>query len=916
MPHFWIPAFESRDGLRPGGILSSSILDTYLMSAWYDFSIHESTQALYVDSYTAGAFDYDVDMDAIISSYRQRYFLPPVGPCKEQAIAFMVVHSNRFLACFMDVAKKMVHLLAAGQEDEQWEEWSGPRYYCHICRLNGWTSGDISKIKIIPVHAKQVDAAHCSILALSLVMQVIERGLITNRKDQLIVRSKCQHLIRKEAFEHLLGVIRNSYQYYGFLYKTPPPQWSSWSEHDVYEAIRDDRYMDLQRVDDIATLQLLCLAIERCNDCQIHISSLTPYNTNAKDNRFCGGRDRLQRRGVLKDPSLESDSDQSTIEVRNRYPTSKHAKRPNATQILPALGRFQRPKHPPALPSQHPVFPAHDHTFDDYCNGPTRDAILPDALEYGSLVAKHRMFKDYGFRLLSRFAHAFYMLPPIMVSDHIFAIGTSLDYVPTSCMDLPLTSKSRSFVGDAHPVAVHDSVEMGVKEMLAAAGSCGSKASQDVFVRGRNPRDGKFIRLNMERDHQAQHEQNLKISAEIDSFVFVGRQIRVHSAVKLYVTTSISQHAPIRQHNHIYVELLLPLTMEERLEYGHNRPSFLEKKFSLSQIPHMCFADLGEGVYVYVFFPRATHNKPNSGFKDASISYLDQRFFLERVVLPALHQHASAVSMARYGYDADGFNQKTTSQKYVTGNKGTPRGLAVAPDVFHKIQKTMRTIVDQDQDGPLAAYGSFFFVLEGKGVGLHSLVNDLAVSPPDQPFRNLVSHFSKIDWDFILDRNNGESYFDVALCIYSDSSLVGVWRLDALEASFGAGGFLSGKQFPLNTMGYYGSMQAEMGEERCRHTHIRYRSSYLSFYNLSRNFDNRPWAPTDLEAYHFSRCFQDVWDSRMCEYKKQMDKPFGYGVRDEYRIGGQALKPFLNGILDKVQMIFFTPYNAMLADSF
>jgi hypothetical protein len=126
------------------------------------------------------------------------------------------------------------------------------------------------------------------------------------------------------------------------------------------------------------------------------------------------------------------------------------------------------------------------------------------------------------------------------------------------------------------------------------------------------------------------------------------------------------------------------------------------------------------------------------------------------------------------------------------------------------MQKSMRDIVNGDQDGSLLQYGSFFFVLEGKGVGLGLNVEDMEVSDPMQPLKNLEDHFSKIDFDYIMDWENGESFFYIAFCVNPKSALTAVRRLEALEASFGAGGFLSGKQFPLNTMPYYGSMQAEM----------------------------------------------------------------------------------------------------------
>lgn len=92
---------------------------------------------------------------------------------------------------------------------------------------------------------------------------------------------------------------------------------------------------------------------------------------------------------------------------------------------------------------------------------------------------------DYGFRLLARFAHVFHLSPPVMLSDHVFPIGTPLDYVPKSCMGQDAPSLSRTFVEDDRRSLVEDVIEMGAEEMLQAAGSdIGSWDSQQVFVLG------------------------------------------------------------------------------------------------------------------------------------------------------------------------------------------------------------------------------------------------------------------------------------------------------------------------------------------------------------------------------------------------------------------------------------------------
>jgi hypothetical protein len=86
----------------------------------------------------------------------------------------------------------------------------------------------------------------------------------------------------------------------------------------------------------------------------------------------------------------------------------------------------------------------------------------------------------------------------------------------------------------------------------------------------------------------------------------------------------------------------------------------------------------------------------------------------------------------------------------------------------------------------------------------------------------LKSEFSGLDWDYMLDRDNGELLCDIGVTHHPEHSepLVGLWRLDCLEASFGAGGYNRGNLHTLNTLNRYGGLQAEMGKTRAERTHI------------------------------------------------------------------------------------------------
>ena len=62
--------------------------------------------------------------------------------------------------------------------------------------------------------------------------------------------------------------------------------------------------------------------------------------------------------------------------------------------------------------------------------------------------------------------------------------------------------------------------------------------------------------------------------------------------------------------------------------------------------------------------------------------------------------------------------------------------------------------------------------------------------------------FPWLDHNYMLDRKNGELFCDVGITIHPNDrgSLVGLWHLADLEASFGAGGYQQGGLHHLNML--------------------------------------------------------------------------------------------------------------------
>jgi len=193
----------------------------------------------------------------------------------------------------------------------------------------------------------------------------------------------------------------------------------------------------------------------------------------------------------------------------------------------------------------------------------------------------------------------------------------------------------------------------------------------------------------------------------------------------------------------------------------------------------------------------------------------------------------------------------------------------------------------------LAQFGSHFFVLEIKGCkgmtkaiarGKETLKDCLGTA-----LTNFQSEFSGLDWEYMMDRRKGELVCDVGITHHPQHSepLVGLWRLDCLEASFGAAGYLKGDIHHLNTLAMYGGLQAEMSKERCMRTQVVKRISYNLAYEATRRMDNSRDLFSDKAVYDM--VFEDDAKEVLEIYKVKAPKK-SYGLREEFRVGGGALQ--------------------------
>ena len=169
---------------------------------------------------------------------------------------------------------------------------------------------------------------------------------------------------------------------------------------------------------------------------------------------------------------------------------------------------------------------------------------------------------------------------------------------------------------------------------------------------------------------------------------------------------------------------------------------------------------------------------------------------------------------------------------------------------------------------------------------------------------NLHEEFSGLDWEYMSKRHLGELFCDVGVTYHPNNDdnqrLVGLWRLDSLEASFGAGGYLQGNIHHLNTLSLYGGLQAEMARSRCSRTHIVFRSSYNLAYEVTRQADNARDLFKENEVYKMDDKY--IWDREgiLKIYENTASKK-SYGVRDEFCVGYAALQAIADGMDEQVK---------------
>ncbi|KIM49948.1 hypothetical protein M413DRAFT_6757 [Hebeloma cylindrosporum] len=540
------------------------------------------------------------------------------------------------------------------------------------------------------------------------------------------------------------------------------------------------------------------------------------------------------------------------------------------------IGRYPRPKQGPLLPKQRNLLGLRrpfEKDYNDYSNGPSLDVLdpHPDAvvqLAQLSLVyilnrvitTPWTLFKDYGYRLLPDFLQVFCLQEPIQVREHLAPVG--LKERPPAFTTAPETSRS----GDR--IERKDRLVLGAGELLELANNLGSDLP---LLTGRKTESctadntaASFIHLDLERDRVK--PDRLFKACDIDSLIWITRTPRFNGSFGLYRTPQIRDKPPIWKNNHIMVQLLYPQSEEDK--HGL-RSEWQAKPFRLSRIPHLSLGSAGQitrSVELILFFPRMTHQHPYTHRWQNAVPLEIQQFFWDSVLLPAWDYITSPVQRP---YNT--LKREHAEYKMRRGKGLNNKGKAADPHPIDtqeltKLVTLMKYIVKGSKS-----------LSQKDGITLTTSLRGAK--------ERFIESFHVLDLDYMKDPENGELICDVGVTIQPDHEfpVVGLWRLDCVEASYGAAGFLTGNLHTVNSLALYGGLQAESPEKHCERTGVVFRQTYNLPWEATHKIDNSRDIFNEKDVYQQNKIFDQEMKSVRQVFQSHANT-MSYGVRDEFRV--------------------------------
>ncbi|KAG2116293.1 hypothetical protein DEU56DRAFT_761564 [Suillus clintonianus] len=946
-PGVWLSVLHSWTTLGLNEWLEAAVANFYLSHVWYEML--GRTHMRYVDWNAATANNIE---DEELEHFRRNHFVPHDGTCAMAPVGFIVHHSNHFFVVIFDYERRMAHVLGRhisadsmdvdGEDPHDWNDWRGPEYWRKIGALHGWSTGDVSDVSINPMDWEQ-NGVDCGPIACSMSRETLPDFEI-----------QCGHKLRI----HMLRVIA-AHTAHEMIGKTTSYPTRTSSIRSRMGDTRPDCLKLLRRLIVVSATCSLCqrpivhqdgehashsgengdgtnadpdgpdgLSEDDDTTNVVHAMGKAHLDKLFKASKHLAGsrnRNSIVPRAIGTHLQLEPElpSVVHDTEDSQRTVAATTSRRRVKSWYLGSNRRFPRPTAPiPLAAYGGRRWLPDDHGFDEYEGGPTiemmmtpRDIDTTMTFRAGGMQISTAWLDwvDCGYRITPSSFHIFYQCDPTATMDHIMPIGTTDSHDPSDQVPDRVTGayslKRRGTDHEEQRTYVNDVEILSASELVESAqydpplqDEC--RFGHNAFVRGCTSHrygDGPALYVDLERDAVSLSEDEIEISVDIDSIIWTTKVFRCKGSVGVYIVPPFQTKPGIYKHNHTYVEITIPQSEEDANSPG-GRTEWLSKRFPMSAIPHVCMGRISSAsstLNLYIAFPRMIHQHPTNGRRITLMPKEVLDIFWDRVLLPSIGQ-CTDVSWEPYlKHTLEEARYKARGADGRRGGWGPPKTIPLSDDDFCDVQKRMEARI-RDGGPELSMYGSFFFILEGKGIKL--LTKDGQRGRFSGPEEALRRNLPDLDWKYMMNRRHGELLVDVGVSFTPHSPsvpLVGVWRLDALEASFGAGGYKRGEIHHHNTLSRYGALQAEMQQERSQQTHIAFRSTYNLYYESIRTNSNQANFASDSDAYKLSPSYM----AECTEIAKVVEgcKEKTYGVRDEYRVSGHAARIILENVEEKAR---------------
>jgi hypothetical protein len=549
--------------------------------------------------------------------------------------------------------------------------------------------------------------------------------------------------------------------------------------------------------------------------------------------------------------------------------------------------------------------------FDEYSTAPIwidNDPPLFDVWTFNSpgfqaLPSFAYTWKDRGYRLPPDFAKVSQKENP---TDFVSCLlptmhdTTQQNTGPNASPPLSISSDDETldvFKDDLTSSVSPGTISLGAKRMLDEAGRIPkTQESYNVLIRGKTRTDD-FLELDLEQDHVPLNHKQVSISIDIDSILWVTTStlLSCKGAVNLHLLPRFADEPPFSVNPSVYVTLLAPPGNKTDLDH----PQFRKKaQYPLSSIPHMPFGYFGEASQqfnLYVFFPRMIHKNTNNNRAITIMPHELQDLWISEAIFKALNS-----ALDHYPGIAEYIPHSTEQLRWKTGDRARRPTIALAPESLASLLLTIRHEVSQNCD-LLSRFGSFFFVLDARGIKLLSK----QYGPGETAFQALQRVVPGLDWAHMLDRDHGELYLDLGVSFHPINTaepMVGLWRLESLRSSYSLMGKSSknSKEYHYNTMRDYGGFKAETSGHITHHTHVVKRISYNLFFESVRQPGQQAYIASLDNAI---RCNQKYLDG-CTHWMKALEAgtKHSYGVRDELRASAFVVLELLHVVIERVRV--------------